>query len=152
MTPLRPPTEKEAFKGQLSAAVETIESDLEENGLDKYLESAEALLEKYSATDLAALLLKTVAKDPADAVPVKITPERPLPSNKKALTKMAVVVAVGTTVIATVVAMVKVAAIVATKTIKMATVITKIATAKIKINVAVNVITIKTWFRHSRKR
>lgn len=87
MTPLRPPTEKEAFKGQLSAAVETIESDLEENGLDKYLESAEALLEKYSATDLAALLLKTVAKDPADAVPVKITPERPLPSNKKALTK-----------------------------------------------------------------
>lgn len=45
MTPLRPPTEKEAFKGQLSAAVETIESDLEENGLDKYLESAEALLE-----------------------------------------------------------------------------------------------------------
>ena len=49
---------KEAFKGQLSAAVETIESDLEENGLDKYLESAEALLEKYSATDLAALLLK----------------------------------------------------------------------------------------------
>ena len=44
MTPLRPPTEK-AFKGQLSAAVETIESDLEENGLDKYLESAEALLE-----------------------------------------------------------------------------------------------------------
>ncbi len=65
---------------------------------------------------------------------------------------MAVVVAVGTTVIATVVAMVKVAAIVATKTIKMATVITKIATAKIKINVAANVITIKTWFRHSRKR
>ena len=38
------------------------------------------------------------------------------------------------------------------KTIKMATVITKIATAKIKINVAANVITIKTWFRHSRKR
>ena len=37
-------------------------SDLEENGLDKYLESAEALLEKYSATDLAALLLKTVAE------------------------------------------------------------------------------------------
>ena len=71
MTPLRPPTEKEAFKGQLSAAVETIESDLEENGLDKYLESAEALLEKYSATDLVALL-KTVAKDPADAVPVKL--------------------------------------------------------------------------------
>ena len=69
------------------AAVETIESDLEENGLDKYLESAEALLEKYSATDLAALLLKTVAKDPADAVPVKITPERPLPSNKKGFNK-----------------------------------------------------------------
>ncbi|MGC3033514.1 ATP-dependent RNA helicase, partial [Enterococcus faecalis] len=65
MRPLRPASYIVAFKGQLSGAVETIESDLEENGLDKYLETAEALLEKYTATDLAALLLKTVAKDPA---------------------------------------------------------------------------------------
>ncbi|MHC5269159.1 degradosome RNA helicase CshA [Enterococcus sp. LJL98] len=79
MTPLRPPSENEAFKGQLSAALEQIESKMAENGLERYLEGADALLEKYSAQDLAALLVKSLAKDPADEVPVKITPERPLP-------------------------------------------------------------------------
>ncbi|MBO0482797.1 degradosome RNA helicase CshA [Candidatus Enterococcus courvalinii] len=87
MTALRPPTEKEAFKGQLGAAFDEVETKLEENGLDKYLQPADKLLEKYSAQDLAALLLKTVAKDPSDAIPVKITPERPLPSQKKGFNK-----------------------------------------------------------------
>ncbi|MGC6767373.1 degradosome RNA helicase CshA [Enterococcus sp. LJL128] len=82
MSPLRPPTEKEAFHGKLGAAMEEVGTKLEENGLDKYLASAEVLLEKYSSQDLAALLLKTISKDPADAAPVKITPERPLPSPK----------------------------------------------------------------------
>lgn len=85
MTPLRPPTEKEAFKGQLGAAIEHIHEELDGSAesLDKYTEAARDLLEAYSAEEMAALLLKTVAKDPSDAVPVKITPERPLPSNKK---------------------------------------------------------------------
>ena len=87
MTTLRPPTEKEAFKGQLGAAVEQIETKLAENGLDKYLQTADKLLEEYSAQDLVALLLKTTAKDPSDAVPVKITPERPLPMQKKGYNK-----------------------------------------------------------------
>ncbi len=87
MTTLRPPTEKEAFKGQLGAAIEQIEAKLEENGLDKYLQTADKLLEEYSAKDLVALLLKTTAKDPSDAVPVKITPERPLPMQKKGYNK-----------------------------------------------------------------
>ena len=87
MTTLRPPTEKEAFKGQLGAAIEQIEAKLEENGLDKYLQTADKLLEEYSAQDLVALLLKTIAKDPSDAVPVKITPERPLPMQKKGYNK-----------------------------------------------------------------
>lgn len=87
MTTLRPPTEKEAFKGQLGAAIEQIEAKLEENGLDKYLQTADKLLEEYSAQDLVALLLKTTAKDPSDAVPVKITPERPLPMQKKGYNK-----------------------------------------------------------------
>ncbi|MCB5952118.1 DEAD/DEAH box helicase [Enterococcus sp. BWT-B8] len=82
MSPLRPPTEKEAFHGKLGLAMESVGEKLEQNGLDKYLASAEVLLEKYSAQDLAALLLKTISKDPEDAVPVKITPERPLPSPK----------------------------------------------------------------------
>lgn len=87
MATLRPPTKKEAFKGQLGAAVEQIEAKLEENGLDKYLQTADKLLEEYSAQDLVALLLKTTAKDPSDAIPVKITPERPLPMQKKGYNK-----------------------------------------------------------------
>ena len=83
MTPLRPPSEKEAFSGQLTAAIEQIEGKLDENGLDRYLQAADQLIEDYSAQDLVALLLKTIAKDPADMVPVNITPERPLPQGKK---------------------------------------------------------------------
>ena len=50
-------------------------------------------MEEYSAQDLVALLLKTTAKDPSDATPVKITPERPLPMQKKGYNKMVNVVA-----------------------------------------------------------
>lgn len=82
MLPLRPPTEKEAFQGQLGQAVEEIESKLDENGLDRYLQTAGQLLENYEAQDLVALLLKTLAKDPAEVVPVKITPERPLSAKR----------------------------------------------------------------------
>ncbi|GMG66094.1 degradosome RNA helicase CshA [Tetragenococcus halophilus] len=82
MTPMRPPSDKEAFKGQVSQAVELIDEKMNENGLDKYTKDASELLEHYSAQDLAALLLKTLAKDPAESVPVKITPERPLPKGK----------------------------------------------------------------------
>jgi len=80
MTPLRPPSELEAFKGQLSAALEQVESKLAENGLDRYLEGADQLLEAHNPQDLVALLLKTLAKDPSDMAPVNITPERPLPA------------------------------------------------------------------------
>jgi ATP-dependent RNA helicase DeaD len=83
MSTRRPPTEKEAFKGQIGAAMETVEEKMDANGLEKYLQGADQLLEQYSAQDLAALLLKTLAKDPSDLVPVKITPERPLPQGKK---------------------------------------------------------------------
>ena len=83
MTPLRPPTEKEAFKGSLGSAVQKIEDELKENGLEKYADTAEKLLEGYDAEVLVQLLLKTIAKDPSDQVPVKITPERPLPQGKK---------------------------------------------------------------------
>ncbi len=131
MTTLRPPTEKEAFKGQLGAAVEQIETKLAENGLDKYLQTADKLLEEYSAQDLVALLLKTTAKDPADAVPVKITPERPLPMQKKDTIKMANVVAETTVIVVT--------AVIIVETNQKA-VIAKIITAK---KMAVNVTMIK---------
>ena len=89
MSPMRPPTEKEAFKGQLGAAIEQVEVKMDENGLDKYLQGLQMIY--WNATQhktLAALLLKTIAKDPSDLwFPVKITPERPLPQGKKSFNK-----------------------------------------------------------------
>ncbi len=79
MTPLKPPTAKEALKGQLSQAMEEIQGLIDQNGLENYYEGADELLDNYDAPILAALLLKTLAKD---EVPVKITPERPLSSKK----------------------------------------------------------------------
>ena len=83
MTPLRPPTEKEAFQSQLSHAVEQIESDIQDGNLESYSHTADTLLAKYDAKDLVSVLLKDLAKDTTTDVPVKITPERPLPSQKK---------------------------------------------------------------------
>lgn len=80
MLPLQPPSEKEAFKGQLAAAVADINSMIEKGQLAKYNEEAEELLKQFSDVELASVLLKTISKE---AVPVKITPERPLPSRKK---------------------------------------------------------------------
>ena len=53
---------KRSFKGQLGAAIEQVEVKMDENGLDKYLQAADDLLERYSAQDLAALLLKQSRK------------------------------------------------------------------------------------------
>ena len=82
MTPLRPPTQKEAVQGQIGAAIEEIQAAMTSNGLDPYRANADDLLAQFSAEDLAALLIKTVAKESSSEVPVKITPERPLPSGK----------------------------------------------------------------------
>ena len=81
MTPLRPPTNAEAFEGQIKASIDEVGSIIDANGLDRYEKAAAQLLETYTAEDLAAAFLKSVTKD-ADEVPVKITPERPLPGRK----------------------------------------------------------------------
>ena len=83
MTPMKPPTEKEAFHGQMTTALSEIDRLMEETELDRYVKQADQLLEKYSAIDVASLLVKVVAKEDASSVPVKITPERPLPSARK---------------------------------------------------------------------
>ena len=80
MTPLRPPSKQEAIEGQIDSATVTIKEAMAENGLESYKEAANELLESYSAEDLAALLIKQIAKDDASEVPVNITPERPLPN------------------------------------------------------------------------
>ncbi|QNQ81790.1 DEAD/DEAH box helicase [Lactobacillus sp. PV012] len=81
MMPLRPPSDEEAFKGQLSAATKKVD-DLLKGNLDKYTSGANELLEQYSEVDLAAALLKTLSKD-AESIKVKITPEKPLPFKGK---------------------------------------------------------------------
>lgn len=83
MSPLRPPTQQEAIQGQLGIAVNTIQDELQKNGLDHYQKTATDLLEQYEAEDLVALLLKTITKDDLPEAPVKITPERPLPQNRR---------------------------------------------------------------------
>ncbi|WEG73182.1 degradosome RNA helicase CshA [Vagococcus intermedius] len=82
MTPLRPPSQKEAMAGQIGAAIETIESQFEGANLEEYSAATADLVGKYSAEELAAMLIKSVAKESSAEVPVKITPERPLPGGK----------------------------------------------------------------------
>lgn len=85
MSPLRPPSEKEAFQGQIKFALDEIQKELEgedHTNLEKYREAAESLLEAHDPELLAALLVKATAKEDSSAAPVKITPERPLPQQK----------------------------------------------------------------------
>ena len=81
MMPLKPPTDEEAFKGQLSAANKKV-TELLDGDLSKYTAEASQLLDDYSAVDLVAALLKNLSKD-AESVKVKITPEKPLPFKSK---------------------------------------------------------------------
>lgn len=85
MSPLRPPTDKEAFHGALGAAFENISEKIDKNEkfLEKYKDAAEKLLEKHSPEDLTAYLLSTLAMLPESKTKVTITPERPLPNRKK---------------------------------------------------------------------
>lgn len=77
MSPLRPPTDDQALRGQLKQAKSEIE-DLMNGDLGKYTEDASELLDNYSALDLVAAFLKNLSKDSTD-VKVRITPEKPLP-------------------------------------------------------------------------
>lgn len=75
MLPLKPPTEQEAFVGQLNSAESDIADLIQKTNTDKYQKMADKLLDEYEATDLVAALLNDVTRD---NVKVKITPERPL--------------------------------------------------------------------------
>lgn len=83
MLPLKPPTAEEAFKGQVASAFNDIDELIAQGSTDRYEEAAEKLLETHNATDLVAALLNNMTKEAASEVPVKITPERPLPRRNK---------------------------------------------------------------------
>lgn len=82
MLPLKPPTAEEAFKGQVASAFNDIDELLTNKSTERYREAAEQLLANHQAVDLVAALLNEMTTEPASAVPVKITPERPLPQRK----------------------------------------------------------------------
>ncbi|ETA73328.1 ATP-dependent RNA helicase DeaD [Ligilactobacillus equi DPC 6820] len=82
MEPLKPPTAKEAFAGQVASALAEIDDLVAKTDDDKYADQAQVLLEKYDAQTLAMALLNQMTKDDASQVPVKITPERPLPRRR----------------------------------------------------------------------
>ncbi|MBI0092169.1 DEAD/DEAH box helicase [Lactobacillus sp. M0403] len=77
MTPLRPPSDDQALRGQLKIAKTKIE-DLMKEDLSKYTDDASELLESYSAIDLVSAFLKNLSKDSSD-VEVTISSEKPLP-------------------------------------------------------------------------
>lgn len=81
MLPLKPPTDAEALAGQIDTAKLEITRQVENDKLDKFANAAQELLDEYDPSTLAQLLLKNLSKDP-EAIPVKITPERPLPSRR----------------------------------------------------------------------
>ncbi|WP_294760118.1 DEAD/DEAH box helicase [uncultured Lactobacillus sp.] len=77
MTPLRPPSDDQALRGQLKVAKSKIEDIMKED-LSKYTDDANELLENYSAVELVSAFLKNLSKDSAN-VEVKISSEKPLP-------------------------------------------------------------------------
>lgn len=81
MTPLKPATPKEAFRGQVNMANETITELVAKSDSNRFEEPAQELLAKFTPEELAAALLKSLIKD-ANEVPVHIAPERPLPGRK----------------------------------------------------------------------
>lgn len=82
MTPLRPPTSKEAFEGQLKVALDQVENLVNEVDAEPFEKAVQELMDKYTVEELATVLLKTLARDPEE-VPVTITPEKPLPMRKR---------------------------------------------------------------------
>ncbi|KRK65028.1 ATP-dependent RNA helicase [Companilactobacillus tucceti DSM 20183] len=81
MTPLAPPSDNEVLKGQMESVKEEIKDTLANNNLDRFDDIVKELLGEYSPEDLVKVLLNDMIKD-AESVPVKIAPERPLPSRK----------------------------------------------------------------------
>lgn len=83
MDPLKPPTQNEAFIGQVSSALDDIKDLIADTDTERYEAQAQALLEQYDAVEVVAAFLNNMTKKDASDVPVKITPEKPLPRRKK---------------------------------------------------------------------
>ena len=82
MSPLRPPTTQEAFRGQLANVVEVVKALTEVDNTDMYQDAITYLSENYTEDEIALALVRSLVKDPS-SVKVEITPERPLPNRNK---------------------------------------------------------------------
>jgi len=80
MSPLRPPTNDEAVESQLQTAMGEVESLVNSVDSDRFKTASSELLKSYSAEELAEALLKSIVKEPTKEVPVRISPQKPLPS------------------------------------------------------------------------
>ena len=76
MEKMKTPTLTEALEGQQKAVTEKIMSTIENQDLSLYLGQAEELLQKHTAVDLVAAMLKSMTKEP-DQTPIKLTEESP---------------------------------------------------------------------------
>ncbi|MGG4266390.1 DEAD/DEAH box helicase [Peribacillus simplex] len=81
MEKLKTPTLTEALEGQQKAVTEKILNTIENDDLTLYLGQAEELLQKHSAADLVAAMLKSLTKEP-DQTPIKLTEESPSPMRR----------------------------------------------------------------------
>ncbi|WP_260288838.1 DEAD/DEAH box helicase [Peribacillus aracenensis] len=81
MVKLKTPTLTEALEGQQKAVTEKILNTIENDDLTLYLGQAEELLQKHSAADLVAAMLKSMTKEP-DQTPIKLTEESPSPMRR----------------------------------------------------------------------
>lgn len=76
MEALRPPTDQEAAQGQISGVIDSIKERIGNTDLSNYMDDANALLQQFSAEDIAAAYIQSHIKESSD-IPVKITPQRP---------------------------------------------------------------------------
>ena len=69
MDPLKPPTQDEAFIGQVSSALDDIKDLIADTDTERYEAQAQALLEQYDAVEVVAAFLNNMTKkDASDAV------------------------------------------------------------------------------------
>lgn len=78
MTPLKPPTLKEAQQGQVQQVIDQVNDILESDQGANHYNSAKLLLQHYDETELVAALLSRIITDSTN-VEVKISPQKPLP-------------------------------------------------------------------------
>ena len=82
MTPLEPATLQQARVGKINNAAGEVAKLIQSTDVSEIQDQVNALTEKYSAEQLAAALLSSVADLEKQNTPVEITRERPLPRRR----------------------------------------------------------------------